>query len=97
MTGKRTSKHIGSSFDDFLKDEGIHEEAVENTARRILAWQIREQMTLQGISKVAMAKRMETSRAQLDRLLDPEDGDVNLKTVQRAAAAVGKKLRVELV
>jgi len=97
MTGKRTNKHIGSSFDDFLKDEGIHEEAVENTARQILAWQIREQMTVQGISKVDMAKRMETSRAQLDHLLDPEDGDVNLKTVQRAAAAVGKKLRVELV
>ncbi|MDQ0396424.1 Fis family transcriptional regulator [Labrys monachus] len=97
MTGKRIGKHIGSSFDDFLKEEGIHEEAVENTARQILAWQIREQMIAQGISKVDMAKRMETSRAQLDHLLDPEDGDVNLRTVQRAAAAVGKKLRVELV
>ena len=91
-----TNKHIGSSFDDFLKDEGIHEEATAHAIKRVLAWQIEQAMTEQGISKSEMAKRMKTSRAQLDRLLDPENDKVQLDTVQRAAAAVGRTLHLEL-
>jgi antitoxin HicB len=91
-----TNKHIGSSFDDFLKDEGIREEATTHAIKRVLAWQIEQAMSEQGITKSAMAKRMKTSRAQLDRLLDPENDKVQLDTVQRAAAAVGRTLRLEL-
>lgn len=91
-----TNKHIGSSFDDFLKDEGIHEEATAHAIKRVLAWQIEQAMTEQGISKSEMAKRMKTSRAQLDRLLDPENDKVQLDTVQRAASAVGRTLHLEL-
>jgi antitoxin HicB len=92
-----TNKHIGSSFEDFLKEEGIHQEATAHAIKRVLAWQIEQAMAEQGISKSEMAKRMKTSRAQLDRLLDPENDKVQLDTVQRAAAAVGRKLHLELV
>jgi hypothetical protein len=91
-----TNKHIGSSFDDFLKDEGIREEATAHAIKRVLAWQIEQAMTEQGLTKSAMAKRMKTSRAQLDRLLDPDNDKVQLDTVQRAAAAVGRTLHLEL-
>lgn len=91
-----TNKHIGSSFEDFLKEEGIHAEATAHAIKRVLAWQIEQAMTEQGITKSEMAKRMKTSRAQLDRLLDPENDKVQLDTVQRAAAAVGRSLRMEL-
>lgn len=90
------NKHIGSSFNDFLKDEGIREEATAHAIKRVLAWQIEQAMTEQGITKSAMAKRMKTSRAQLDRLLDPDNDKVQLDTVQRAAAAVGRTLHLEL-
>jgi hypothetical protein len=88
--------HIGSSFSDFLKEEGIYEEVTAHAVKRVLAWQIEQAMKEQGITKVEMAKRMKTSRAQLDRLLDPENDKVQLDTVQRAAAAVGRKLHMEL-
>jgi len=91
-----TNKHIGSSFGDFLKDEGIHEEATAHAIKRVLAWQIEQAMAEQGITKSEMAKRMKTSRAQLDRLLDPDNDKVQLDTVQRAAAAVGRTLHLEL-
>jgi hypothetical protein len=88
--------HIGSSFSDFLKEEGIYEDVTAHAIKRVLAWQIEQAMKEQGITKVEMAKRMKTSRAQLDRLLDPENDKVQLDTVQRAAAAVGRKLHMEL-
>jgi antitoxin HicB len=88
--------HIGSSFSDFLKEEGIYEEVTTHAIKRVLAWQIEQAMKEQGISKVEMAKRMKTSRAQLDRLLDPKNDKVQLDTVQRAAVAVGRKLHIEL-
>jgi antitoxin HicB len=87
---------IGSSFSDFLKEEGIYEEVTAHAVKRVLAWQIEQAMKEQGITKVEMARRMKTSRAQLDRLLDPENDKVQLDTVQRAAAAVGRKLHMEL-
>ena len=87
---------IGSSFDDFLKEEGIHEEATAQAVKRVLAWQIEQAMAERGIGKSGMARRMRTSRSQLDRLLDPGNDKVLLQTVQKAAAAVGKRLTFEL-
>lgn len=92
-----TNKHIGSSFDDFLKEEGMLDEATAHAMKRVLSWQIEQEMAAQGITKSAMARRMKTSRAQLDRLLDPENDKVQLDTVQRAATAIGRTLRVELI
>ena len=91
-----THPNIGSSFDDFLKDEGIQGAAQAVAIKRVLAWQIVEAMRECGYTKSEMARRMKTSRAQLDRLLDPENEKVQLDTVQRAASAVGKTLRLEL-
>lgn len=89
--------HTGSSFDDFLKEEGIYEECTASALKRVLAWQIEQEMHRQKITKSAMAERMHTSRSQLDRLLDPEITGVSLETLQRAATVVGRELRVELV
>lgn len=94
MKGK---KHIGGSFDDFLKEEGIYEEVQATAIKRVLAWQLEEAMKEHKITKIEMARRMETSRAQLDRLLDPDNESVTLGTLARAAAVVGRKLRLELV
>lgn len=91
-----SKKHIGSSFDDFLEEEGLRDAAQVHAVKRVLAWQISQAMKAQGVTKSEMAKRMKTSRAQLDRLLDPENDKVQLDTVQRAATAVGKTLRLEL-
>ena len=89
--------HTGSSFDDFLKEEGIYEECTATALKRVLAWQVEQEMCRQKITKSAMAARMKTSRSQLDRLLDPEKTGVSLETMQRAAAVVGRELRIELV
>jgi antitoxin HicB len=89
--------HIGSSFADFLKDEGLYEDVTAHAIKRVLAWQIEQAMQAQGLTKVEMAKRMKTSRAQLDRLLDPGNDKVQLNTIQRAAEAVGRRLHLELV
>lgn len=89
--------HIGSSFDDFLDEQGILEETHLEAIKRVLAWQIQEAMTQQGLTKQAMADRMQTSRSQLDRLLKADPGSVQIDTLVRAAEAVGRKLRVELI
>ena len=91
-----TNPHIGSSFSDFLKEEGIFADATVHAVKRLLAWQIEQAMKDQGITELEMAKRMKTSRAQVDRLLDPNNDKVQLDTVQRAAVAVGQKLHMEL-
>ena len=92
-----TNAHIGSSFDDFLKEEGIYDQVRNAAVKEVLAWQIDRYRREQGLSKSALAKRMETSRSQLDRLLDPSNTQVQLDTLQRAAAALGRTLVVELV
>jgi antitoxin HicB len=92
----KKNPRIGSSFGDFLKEEGLYEEVTSHAIKRVLAWQIEQAMKRQGITKVEMAKRMKTSRAQLDRLLDPTNDKVQLDTVQRAAAALGRRLHMEL-
>ncbi len=88
---------IGSSFEDFLDKEGIADAVNAHAIKRVIAWQVQKAMTAGRISKVDMAKRMKTSRAQLDRLLDPKNDRVQLDTIQRAATAVGRRLRFELV
>ena len=87
---------LGESFDSFLKDQGIHEEATATATKRVIAYQLQQIMTEQGISKVEMARRLDTSRAQLDRLLDPNNESVTLATPSRAAQAVGRTIRLEL-
>lgn len=92
-----SKKHIGSSFDGFLEEEGTLEEATEVAIKRVLAWQIEQAMKQENLNKVEMARRMRTSRSQLDRLLDPRQTHVKLHTMQRAAAVVGKRLKIDLV
>jgi antitoxin HicB len=91
-----TNPHFGSSFDDWLKEQGIYAEATAHAIKRVLAWQIEQAMKAQGITKAEMARRMHNSRTQLDRLLDPDNDKVQLDTVQRAAVAIGRTLRLEL-
>jgi len=93
---KRRGK-IGSSFDEFLKEEGIYEEVTARAIKRVIARQLDALMHDQGLTKSSLAKRMKTSRAQLDRLLDPDNESVTLGTLTRAAQAVGRQLRMELV
>jgi len=88
--------HTGSSFDDFLEEEGIYEECTVRALKRVLAWQVEQEMHRQKITKSAMANRMNTSRSQLDRLLDPENTGVSLETLYRAATAIGRDLDIKL-
>jgi antitoxin HicB len=94
---KRKKGKIGSSFDDLLKEDGIYEEVTARAIKRVLVRQLDELMRREEISKTELASRMKTSRAQLDRLLDPENESVTLGTLARAAQAVGRHLRMELV
>jgi hypothetical protein len=94
---KKKKGRIGSSFDDFLKEDGIYEEVTARAIKRGIARQLDALMEDQGLSRSALAKMMKTSRAQLDRVLDPENGSVTLETLTRAAKAVGRNLRMELV
>jgi hypothetical protein len=94
---KKRNKHIGSSLNDFLKEEGILERTRAVVLKETLAWQVQQAMKKGKISKVEMARRMNTSRAALDRLLDPTNTSVTLQTLTRAAHAIGRDLRSELV
>lgn len=96
MTTEKAPGSIGSSFDDFLKREQIQDVVEERATKRVIAWQLSEIMRIEKISKVEMARRLDTSRTQLDRLLDPENDSVTLGTLARAARAVGRTLRIEL-
>ena len=96
-TTKKKVGRVGSSFDDFLKDEGLYEGVTARAIKRVLVRQLGELMTREEISKTELAARMKTSRAQLDRLLDPNNDSVTLGTLARAAKAVGRHLRMELV
>ena len=90
-------KNIGSSFDDFLKEEAMLEDATALALRRVISWQIAEAMKTQGLTKTELAKRMHTSRAALNRLLDEDDTSLTLTTLASAAAALGKKVNLLLV
>jgi predicted XRE-type DNA-binding protein len=91
-----TKKHIGSSFDDFLAEEAILEEASAVAIKRVIAWQIAQEMQAQHLTKTALAKKMRTSRAALNRLLDENDASLTLTTLASAAAALGKKIDLRL-
>ena len=90
-------KHIGSSFDSWLREEGIYEEVSAAALKRVLARQVADAMKERNFTKAEMARRMRTSRAALDRLLDPEYDAVTLGTLRKAAQAVGRQIRLELV
>jgi len=91
-----SKKQMGSSIDDFLKAEGIFEEAQAEAIKEVVAWQLAEAMKQQKISKNKMAALLKTSRTQVDRLLDPKN-DITLGSLQRAAAMVGRRVSIELV
>ncbi len=94
---KFNSKHRGPTLESFLEEEGILEEATNYAIKSVLAWQLAQEMKKKKLTKQQMAAAMKTSRAQLDRVLDPKTGNVTIETLQRAAKAVGRKLRMELV
>ena len=91
-----SKKHMGSSIDDFLKKEGIFEEAQAQAVKEVVAWQLAEAMKKKKISKNKMATLLQTSRTQVDRILDPKS-DITLGSLQRAAAMVGRRVTIELV
>lgn len=93
---RKTNPHWGSTLDAFLAEEGVREAAKAEALTRVVAWQLAQEMERQGISKAALAERMHTSRAQVDRILKAK-GNVTIETLQRAAALVGRELRLELV
>ena len=89
--------YIGSSLDDLLEEDGVLAEGTAVALTRVLAWQVLQEMKKRGLSKSQMAVAMSTSRPSLDRLLDPNNTSITLKTMERAAAILGKRLRIELV
>lgn len=89
-------KHIGSSFDDFLVEDGRLEEATATAMKRVIAWQIAQEMKAQKLSKTRMAERMHTSRAALNRLLDEEDTSLTLATLASALAVLGKRMEFKM-
>lgn len=90
-------QNIGSDFDDFLAEEGMLEEVTAVAVKRVIAWQIEQEMAAQKMTKTAMARKMRTSRASLNRLLDENDTSLTLTTLAGAAAALGRRIRLELM
>ena len=93
---RNSNSHIGSSFDAFLAEEGLLQACEEQAIKELLAEQIKRAMQQNGLTRTEMAARMQTSRAALNRLLDPHNASVTLRTLQKAAAVCGKRLRLEL-
>jgi antitoxin HicB len=96
MASRAADVHSGSSFDDFLEEEGYRDEVESAAIKRVLAWQFEQEMTRQQKTKKAMAAELKTSRSQLDRLLDPQNTAVSLDTLARAAHVLGKRLVLEI-
>lgn len=95
MTENKHPNH-GTSLEDFLQEDDNLEAATAVAVKRVIAWQLAQEMNKHHLTKTAMAKKMKTSRNQLDRVLSPDDGNVTLETLQRAAQVVGRSLRLEL-
>jgi antitoxin HicB len=93
----KVNRHKGSSIDNFLREEGVFEEFQARAVKEVIAWQLAQAMKEQKLSKRRLAALMHTSRTQLDRVLDPSNGNVTIETLQRAAAILGRKVQVELV
>jgi antitoxin HicB len=96
MTKKRTTQDL-TTLDDFLEEEGARDAFQAVAIKEVLAWQIKQAMEVKHLSQAKLAKLMGTSRSQISRLLDPEDGNVTLSTLRRAAEMLGRKVRLELV
>lgn len=90
-------KNVGSSFDSWLREEGIYHEVSATASKRVLARQLEAAMEEKGLSKAEMARRMHTSRAALNRLLDPANDSVTLNTIHKAATVIGREVRMVLV
>ena len=90
------NKHLGSSFDDFLEEEGLRAETEATAIKRVIAYQIEMEMKRAKLTKSAMAEKMHTSRSALDRLLDPANVSITLQTLERAALALGKNLKIKI-
>jgi DNA-binding Xre family transcriptional regulator len=93
----RNNPYIGSSLDDLLEEEGTLAQIESIALKRVIAWQVQQVMSEKKLTKTAMAKEMKTSRSSLERLLDPNNPSVTLDTIERAAMAIGKRVRFELV
>lgn len=96
MAQTKEKGKAGESLGDFLQEQGIYEEVNANAIKSVIAWQLGEAMKKDKITKVELAKRLETSRSQVDRLLDPQNDGVTIGALQRAATAVGRTLSLEL-
>ena len=96
MARKKTNPHVGSHFDDFLEEEGRLETSTVHAVKRVLAWQLEQAMKEAGVSQAELARRMKTSRAVIHRLLDAGDPSVTLSTISKAAAALGRSVRLQL-
>lgn len=96
MSDEIESGKLGQSFDDFLKEQGTHDSTTEQAIKRVIAYQLAEVMTEKDLSKAELARRLDTSRSQVDRLLDPTNDGVTIGALSRAAQAVGRSLRLEL-
>jgi hypothetical protein len=97
MTDDIERGRAGPLFEDFLKEQGTYEDSTEQAIKRVVAFQLKAAMKEQKITKVEMARRLETSRSQLDRLLDPDNDGVTLAVLSRAAHAVGRTIKIELI
>jgi len=97
MKKKKKNPHIGTSLDDFLKEDGTYDEITALVIKEKIAYQLKQRMAAKKISINTMAKAMKTSRTQIHRLLDPANGNVTLATLQKAASIVGRNVRLELV
>lgn len=91
------ASNIGSSFDDFLEEEGLYEEVTAVAINKLLAAQVASEMKKKHIKKTEMANKMNTSRSTLDRLLDPNSNSINLATIEKAAKVLGKKIELKLI
>jgi antitoxin HicB len=94
---KNSNPHIGSSFDDFLEEENLLTEANEIAIKRVIAWQLKQEIESKHLTKTSVAEAMGTSRAAVDRLLDPTNTSVTLNTLGKAASILGKRIKIELV
>ena len=91
------NKHIGTDFSDFLKEDGIYEETNDIAIKRVIAYQLEQEMKAQNITKTRMAKMMNTSRAVVNRLLNPDNSSLTLSTLESATQALGKRLSISIV
>jgi antitoxin HicB len=96
MARKKANRHVGSDFEDFLRAEGTLQSATARAIKRVLAWQLVQAMKQSGVSQAELARRMKTSRAVVHRLLDETDPSVTLSTISKAAAALGRNVRLQL-